>query len=88
MELKGQRREGELFWGITWFLGQMEGVLVVAQQSIKCGGGGGAMESWGRKHKMLRSLKKGKRFHDSSDTRENLRLKCFFFSVAKRSDTS
>ena len=28
------------FGGITWFLGEMEGVLVDAQQSIKEGGGG------------------------------------------------
>ena len=28
------------FGGITWFLGEMEGVLVDAQQSVKEGGGG------------------------------------------------
>ena len=72
MELKGQRWEGQLFLGITWFLGQMEWVLVVAQQSIKWGGGGGLWKVEGGITKMLRSLKKGKRFRDSSDTRENL----------------
>ena len=53
--------------GITWFLGEMKGVLVVAQRSIK--GGGGLWKVEGGISKILRSLKKGKGKFYSDTTR-------------------
>ena len=36
--------------GITWFLGEMKGVLVVAQRSIKGGGGYGKLREESQKY--------------------------------------
>ena len=88
MELKGQRWEGQLFLGITWFLGQMEWVLVVAQQSIKWGGGGGYGKLREESQKCYGALR---RENDSVILQTLVKIwktEMFFFSVAKRSDTS
>ena len=74
------------FSGITWFLGEMKGVLVVAQQSIKGGGGYGKLREESQKY--YGALR---RENDSMILQTLVKIwktEMFFFSVAKRSDTS